>query len=76
MKNDILYYSVGALLYCPANKTDIADSIINEKFGQKFSLALCLEDTISDSFVTQAEQILTASLQNLLESRKERLLSA
>ena len=54
MKNDILYYSVGALLYCPANKTDIADSIINEKFGQKFSLALCLEDTISDSFVTQA----------------------
>ena len=40
MKNDILYYSVGALLYCPANKTDIADSIINEKFGQKFSLSL------------------------------------
>ena len=38
MKNDILYYSVGALLYCPANKTDIADSIINEKFGQKFGL--------------------------------------
>ena len=63
MKNDILYYSVGALLYCPANKTDIADSIINEKFGQKFSLALCLEDTCLPS-------------KNLSESRKERLLSA
>ena len=72
MKNDILYYSVGALLYCPANKTDIADSIINEKFGQKFSLALCLEDTISDSFVTQAEQILTASLQKFIRISKRK----
>lgn len=67
---------IGALLYCPANKTDIADSIINEKFGQKFSLALCLEDTISDSFVTQAEQIYLLPSKNLSESRKERLLSA
>ena len=72
MKNDILYYSVGALLYCPANKTDIADSIINEKFGQKFSLALCLEDTISDSFVTQAEQILTASLQKIYQNLEKK----
>lgn len=72
MKNDILYYSVGALLYCPANKTDIADSIINEKFGQKFSLALCLEDTISDSFVTQSEQILTASLQKIYQNLEKK----
>ena len=57
MKNDVLYYSVGALLYCPANKESIADSIIHEKFGNKFSLALCLEDTINDDFVTEAEQI-------------------
>lgn len=62
MKDDILYYSVGALLYCPANKESIADSIINEKFGTKFSLALCLEDTINDAFVEEAEQVLTASL--------------
>ena len=32
MKNSPLYYSVGPLLYCPANHTDIADSIIQEKF--------------------------------------------
>ena len=30
MKNDIIYYSVGALLYCPANKKTIADSVIHE----------------------------------------------
>ena len=56
MKNDIIYYSVGALLYCPANKKTIAGSVIHEKFGTKYSLALCLEDTINDNYVTEAEQ--------------------
>lgn len=55
MKNDMIYYSVGALLYCPANKKTIADSVIHEKFGTKYSLALCLEDTINDNYVTEAE---------------------
>ena len=31
MKNESVYYSVGALLYCPANKKSLAESIINEK---------------------------------------------
>lgn len=68
MKNSILYYSVGALLYCPANKKTIADSIINEKFGNKFSLALCLEDTINDDFVVEAEQDLIASINQIFIS--------
>lgn len=68
MKNSILYYSVGALLYCPANKRTIADSIINEKFGNKFSLALCLEDTINDDFVVEAEQDLIASINQIFIS--------
>ncbi|MDK2808685.1 MAG: hypothetical protein PWP24_1422 [Clostridiales bacterium] len=68
MKNDILYYSVGALLYCPANKQNIVESIINEKFGSNFSLALCLEDTINDSFVTQAEQTLIHSIAKIFTS--------
>jgi len=65
MKDNILYYSVGALLYCPANKESVADSIINEKFGNKFSLALCLEDTINDNFVAEAEQILISSISKI-----------
>ena len=52
MKNAVKYYSVGALLYCPANRAGIAESIINQKFGDKFSLALCLEDTIGDDCVS------------------------
>ena len=65
MKNNVLYYSVGALLYCPANKASVADSIINGKLGSKFSLALCLEDTINDDFVEEAEQVLISSINKI-----------
>lgn len=65
MKNNIIYYSVGALLYCPANKVGIANAIIRESFGNKFSLALCLEDTINDAYVYEAEQILIRSLNEI-----------
>ncbi len=65
MKNHILYYSVGPLLYCPANRDSITTSIINENFGRQFSLALCLEDTINDNFVAEAEQKMLHSLQDI-----------
>ena len=68
MKDNVLYYSVGALLYCPANKESIANSIINEKFGTKFSLALCLEDTINDDFVAESEELLIASIKKIFIS--------
>lgn len=65
MKDNLLYYSVGALLYSPANRKSIADSVINEKFGRNFSLALCLEDTINDKFVLEAEQELIHSVNTI-----------
>lgn len=65
MKNSVLYYSVGPLLYCPANHTGIADSLIRERFGTHYSLALCLEDTISDSHVEAAEQQFAATMEKL-----------
>lgn len=65
MKNSSLYYSVGPLLYCPANRETIAPSIIRQKFGSRFSLALCLEDTIGDSHVEEAEQCLAASIRQI-----------
>ncbi len=68
MKDNILYYSVGALLYCPANRKSIVDSITSEKFGTKFSLALCLEDTIHDNFVEEAERILIDSIHKIFIS--------
>lgn len=65
MKNSILHYSVGALLYCPANNESIVSSIISEKFGKRFSLALCLEDTIRDDRVQEAEDILISSFHHI-----------
>lgn len=65
MKNSSLYYSVGALLYCPAVNGSIADSIINERFGKNYSLALCLEDTINDRFVEKAQMLLCASIEKI-----------
>ncbi len=65
MKNSSIYYSVGPLLYCPGNRETIARSVIEQQFGSRFSLALCLEDTINDRHVEEAEHCLAASVQKI-----------
>lgn len=65
MKDSLLYYKVGPLLYCPANNERIADSILSERFGTRYSLALCLEDTIGDDHVSQAEASLVHSIKKI-----------
>lgn len=67
MKDSLIYYSVGALLYCPANNETIANSIISERFGVKYSLALCLEDTVGDNHVREAEQKMISSLTKIFD---------
>lgn len=54
MNNMELRYSVGALLYSPALNGKIATSILSGQFGNNYSIALCLEDTIADSAVGHA----------------------
>ena len=70
MKNSLVYYSVGALLYCPANHKTIASSITGERFGTKYSLALCLEDTIQDDCVKDAEQKMLDSLHTVYHAKQ------
>lgn len=72
VKNENIYYSIGALLYCPANKQSLSESIINEKFGRKYSLAMCLEDSINDNFVEEAEKQLAKTLRKIHEARENR----
>ena len=72
MNNSPLYYSVGPLLYCPANNESIVNSLTNEKFGSKFSLAMCLEDTIRDDCVEDAENKLINSLHKLQKALETR----
>ncbi len=66
MIDDIeMKYSVGALLYVPALNRKTADSVIDGKFDWPYSLALCLEDTISEETVELAEKQLSITLKKL-----------
>lgn len=58
-------YSVGALLYSPALNGKIAKAVTGGKFGEPYSLALCLEDTISDNSVGMAEEQLEQTLKEI-----------
>lgn len=58
-------YSVGALLYSPALNEKVADDVVNNKYGQQYSLALCLEDTIADNSIEVAEQQLEETLKKI-----------
>lgn len=60
-------YQVGALLYCPANNKTLAKSITTNRFKGKYSLALCLEDTINDKKVREAELDMIYSLQTIYD---------
>ena len=65
-----LKYSVGALLYCPALNNKIAKNIAAEEFGNKYSLALCLEDTIAPDMVEQAEQQVRETLKQIYQVKQ------
>lgn len=65
-----LPYTIGALLYSPANNESISNSIIMERFGSQYSLALCLEDSISDSSVNHAENILINTIKTIYEKQQ------
>lgn len=67
-----LEYSVGPLLYMPALRTDIARKLSQGLTGLR-SAALCLEDTIRDDMVEEAEENLLSQLAELADSRPEKL---
>lgn len=68
----LMPYTVGALMYCPANNESVADSIIEGRFGKQYSLTLCLEDAISDRAVETAEYSLEKTIQTLHQKKQER----
>ena len=72
IKDTEIKYSVGALMYTPASNKKIADAVIGEKYGKQYSLALCLEDTIADDCVEEAEKQLVYSLQEIYKRKEDR----
>lgn len=53
---DYLSFALGATLYMPALKDDIKDIILNNKYKQLTSLVICLEDSIPEDKVEEAEK--------------------
>lgn len=64
-KKNILQYSLGGLMYSPATNKTIADAVISRKYKDVRSLALCLEDAVSDDAVEEAEEQLVNSLEKI-----------
>lgn len=64
--------SVGALLYTPALNGKIAQTVMSGDLGGRYSLALCLEDTISPDMVEAAERQAADTLRQLYEAAGSR----
>ena len=64
-------YSVGALLYSPALNSKVAGRVTGGELGSRYSLALCLEDTISPDLVTLAENQVRDTLAQICTASRE-----
>ncbi len=62
---ELLPYQVGGLLYTPALNTGIARKIQKKAYRHLTSVAFCLEDSIQDAALPQAEQTLLRTLETL-----------
>lgn len=72
MNRNITGYHVGALMYSPANAhSSIVDALIQERYSPPFSLAFCLEDTVREDAVEEAEKELYHTLERLAAAVKE-----
>lgn len=73
LKKEKEAYTVGALLYSPALNDKIAESIMKSKIKGKYSLSLCLEDSISDDSIEEAENQIEKTFKELYENRSEEI---
>lgn len=63
-------YSVGALLYSPALNEKIANMVIKGALEEKYSIALCLEDTIAEDMIEVAEAQMKTTLKKIYLAAK------
>lgn len=61
----VLQYTLGGLLYTPAIRGNTAEIILNRKYAHLHALALCLEDSIQESAVEDAERQLEITFAEL-----------
>ncbi|WP_235188892.1 HpcH/HpaI aldolase/citrate lyase family protein [Exiguobacterium artemiae] len=62
---ELLEHSLGALLYMPGTRQDISDIIINQKYEELKSVAICLEDSVAEYDMKFAEKNVILQLKKL-----------
>lgn len=72
---DLLQYSLGATLYMPSTRHDIAELVISKKYTELCSMVLCLEDAIGDNEVEMAEAMVIKHIEAIYNSLKEQVIS-
>lgn len=70
--DELLPYRLGGLLYTPALNRGVAEKLKRRAYPHLTSLAFCLEDSIRDSALPQAEETLLRTLSGLAESPEAR----
>ncbi|MBE6878053.1 MAG: hypothetical protein E7488_02665 [Ruminococcaceae bacterium] len=59
-------------MYCPGNtESDIVKALINETYPVPFSMAFCLEDTVKEDKVEEAEENVSDILKKIQAAKKE-----
>lgn len=71
LDKEILQYKVGGLLYMPAFQENIVQKISENKLPHLSSAAFCLEDSIRDRSLSEAESALKKTLRELEELEKD-----
>lgn len=70
---DLLSVSLGATLYSPATRKTLANDVIKMAKKGSTSVILCLEDSVPDSQLEEAESNLTTTLETLSKVAPEEL---
>lgn len=70
MKSTPSPYALGATLYMPATRTDIADVVMHNKIPGLRSLVICLEDAVSEDDLPVALSQLHSLLEKLTDQKQ------
>lgn len=73
IQRDFLAYRVGGLLYVPALHQTIAEKLIRQSIPYLTSVAFCLEDTIQDNALEEAEQTVCRTFLKLYQANCKKL---
>ncbi|RSD26294.1 HpcH/HpaI aldolase/citrate lyase family protein [Mesobacillus subterraneus] len=72
---ELLSYALGATLYMPATRKNIHQELLVKKHYGLASMVICLEDSIADHEVVEAEEQLVTELKHLDEALEKGFIS-